>query len=36
MAIAATLYQLAMRDDMLPRFLPAQMPPPPPARSTGQ
>ena len=35
-AIAATLYQLAMRDDMLPRFPPAQMPPPPPARSTGQ
>jgi carboxypeptidase Q len=34
-AIAATLYQLAMRDDMLPRFPPAQMPPPPGARSTG-
>jgi len=34
-AIAATLYQLAMRDDMLPRFPPAQMPPPPPARSSS-
>ena len=33
-AIAATLYQLAMRDDMLPRFPPAQMPSPPPVRSS--
>jgi len=29
MAIAATLYQLAMRDEMLPRLPAAQMPPPP-------
>jgi len=36
-AIAATLYQLAMRDEMLPRFPPAQMPSPPAARpSSGQ
>jgi carboxypeptidase Q len=34
-AIAATLYQLAMRDEMLPRLPAAQMPPPPPARSTS-
>src|SRR5205085_4638549 len=27
-AIAATLYHLAMRDEMLPRFAPADMPPP--------
>jgi hypothetical protein len=27
-AIAATLYQLAMRDEMLPRFAPADMPAP--------
>jgi hypothetical protein len=33
--IAATLYQLAMRDEMLPRVPPAQMPPAP-RRSTGQ
>jgi hypothetical protein len=26
--IAATLYQLAMRDDMVPRFAPADMPAP--------
>jgi Zn-dependent M28 family amino/carboxypeptidase len=26
--IAATLYQLAMRDDMVPRFAPGDMPPP--------
>ena len=32
-AIAATLYQLAMRDEMLPRLPAAQMPPlPAPAR----
>ncbi len=30
--IAATLYQLAMRDDMVPRFSAAEMPPPVPAR----
>ncbi|MBI1873123.1 MAG: M20/M25/M40 family metallo-hydrolase [Acidobacteria bacterium] len=35
-AIAATLYQLAMRDDMLPRFTKAEMPAPPPARTTSQ
>jgi Zn-dependent M28 family amino/carboxypeptidase len=35
-AIAATLYQLAMRDEMLPRLPPAQMPPPPRRDSTGQ
>ena len=35
-AVAATLYQLAMRDEMLPRLPAAQMPPPPPARSSGQ
>jgi len=34
-AIAATLYQLAMRDEMLPRLTAAQMPPPV-ARSTAQ
>ena len=28
-AIAAALYTIAMRDDMLPRFKPADMPPPP-------
>ena len=27
--IAAAIYQLAMRDEMLPRFSPADMPPPP-------
>ena len=31
-AIAATLYDLAMRDDMLPRFTKADMPPPPAPR----
>jgi carboxypeptidase Q len=35
-AIAATLYQLAMRDEMLPRMPAGQMPPPPPPRSSGQ
>jgi carboxypeptidase Q len=34
-AIAATLYQLAMRDEMLPRLPAAQMPPPP-KRETAQ
>jgi len=34
-AIAATLYQLAMRDEMLPRLPPAQMPPAP-KPTTGQ
>jgi hypothetical protein len=33
-AIAAALYHLAMRDEMLPRFTKEQMPPPPPARGT--
>jgi hypothetical protein len=33
--IAATLYQLAMRDEMLPR-LPASAMPPPPRPTTGQ
>ena len=33
--IAATLYQLAMRDEMLPRLAAAQMPPPP-KPTTGQ
>ena len=33
-AIAATLYQLAMRDEMLPRLTAADMPPPP--RRSGQ
>jgi carboxypeptidase Q len=33
-AIAAALYHLAMRDEMLPRFTKEQMPPPPAARST--
>ena len=32
-AIAATLYQLAMRDEMVPRFTKETMPPPAPARS---
>ena len=33
--VAATLYQLAMRDEMLPRFTTADMPPAPPQRSGG-
>jgi len=33
--IAGSLYQLAMRDDMLPRFPAAEMPPAPPQRSGG-
>jgi carboxypeptidase Q len=32
-SIAATLYELAMRDDMVPRFTKADMPPPVPART---
>ena len=32
-SIAATLYELAMRDDMVPRFSAAEMPPPVPART---
>jgi len=27
-SIAAVLYRLAMRDEMLPRFAPGEMPPP--------
>jgi hypothetical protein len=34
--IAATLYHLAMRDEMLPRFSKEAMPPLPPARAGGQ
>jgi hypothetical protein len=30
--VASTIYQLAMRDEMLARFAPAEMPPPPPPR----
>jgi carboxypeptidase Q len=33
--IAATLYQLSMRDEMLPRFSASDMPPPPPQRGSG-
>jgi carboxypeptidase Q len=33
--IAATLYELAMRDEMVPRFNQAEMPPPAPARTGG-
>ena len=36
MAIAATLYQLAMRDQMVPRFAPGDMPPPVARTSTAQ
>ena len=36
MAIAATLYQLAMRDEMVPRFTKDTMPPPVPARTGSQ
>jgi carboxypeptidase Q len=32
-SIAATLYELAMRDDMVPRFSASEMPPPVPART---
>src|SRR5207244_2007036 len=34
--IAATLYQLAMRNDMVPRFAPADMPPPVARNSSAQ
>jgi carboxypeptidase Q len=34
--VAATLYQLAMRDEMLPRFAAADMPPAPPQRAGGR
>jgi carboxypeptidase Q len=34
--IAATLYQLAMRDQMVPRFAPSDMPPPVPRNSSAQ
>ncbi len=34
--IAATLYALAMRDEMVPRFTRADMPPPVPARTGSQ
>ena len=34
--IAATLYQLAMRDQMVPRFAPSDMPPPAPRNSSAQ
>ena len=33
--VASVLYQLAMRDDMLPRFPADEMPPPVPARTGG-
>jgi Zn-dependent M28 family amino/carboxypeptidase len=35
-AIAGVLYQLAMRDQMLPRFSASEMPPAPPARAGGE
>jgi hypothetical protein len=34
--VASTIYHLAMRDDMLARFAPADMPAPPPPRAGGQ
>ena len=34
--IAATLYQLAMRDQMVPRFAPSDMPPPVQRSSSAQ
>jgi hypothetical protein len=33
--VAGTLYQLAMRDQTIPRFAPDKMPPPPPPRGGG-
>ena len=36
MAVAAAIYQLAMRDEMLPRFAKADMPPVPPPDQPGQ
>lgn len=34
--VASTIYHLSMRDDILPRFSAADMPAPPPARTSGQ
>ena len=34
--VASTIYHLAMRDEMLPRFAASDMPAPPPPRSAGQ
>lgn len=34
--VASTIYHLASRDEMLARFAPADMPPPPAPRATGQ
>jgi len=34
--VASAIYHLSMRDEMLPRFAPAEMPPPPPPRPGGQ
>jgi hypothetical protein len=36
MVIAWSVYQLAMRDDLLPRFAKADMPPKPPEETTSQ
>lgn len=36
MLVAAAVYQVAMRDEMLPRFSAADMPPPPPVEGQGQ
>jgi hypothetical protein len=36
MAIASVVYHLAMRDEMLPRFAAAEMPPVPPGRGRGR
>jgi hypothetical protein len=33
LSVPATLYELAMRDDMVPRFSASEMPPPVPART---
>jgi carboxypeptidase Q len=33
--VASAIYHLSMRDELLPRFAPADMPPPPPARAGG-
>lgn len=34
--VASTIYHLSMRDEMLARFAPAEMPPPPTPRTAGQ
>jgi hypothetical protein len=34
--VASTIYHLSTREEMLPRFAPAEMPAPPPPRSGGQ